>query len=390
MPLENCFPRLPRAGAKKAARELRDKRKYSELSIHSEFAVPCTPRPSTSIPTSRKAAPAQTAAASMDEDSPVDDPRMCAAYTSDIYRHLRSMEVEAKRRPSANYMDAIQREVTADMRGILVDWLVQVAEEYKLLPNTLYLAVSYIDLFLSSKVIRTQRLQLLGVSSMFVAAYVLMCFVLAKDDSFSPRTIPLLMNVFGCRKYEEIYHPSIENFCDITANAYNQQEMKKMERDILKCLKFEMGSPTINTFLRRFTEAGHEDGKNWGAQLEFLASYLAELSLVDYGCVQFLPSVIAASAVFVARFTLNPKSHPWNRKLEQCTEYKASDLKDCVHAIHDLQWKKRAASLVGISEKYKQNKFHGVSMLLSHAEIPAIYTRSNCCGFRNLLLTTKL
>ncbi|CAD5194758.1 unnamed protein product [Musa acuminata subsp. malaccensis] len=361
MPLEYCFPRLPRAGAKKAARELRDKRKYSELSIHSEFAVPCTPRPSTSIPTSRKAAPAQTAAASMDEDSPVDDPRMCAAYTTDIYRHLRSMEVEAKRRPSANYMEAIQREVTADMRGILVDWLVQVAEEYKLLPNTLYLAVSYIDLFLSSKAIRTQRLQLLGVSSMFVAA-----------------------------KYEEIYHPSIENFCDITANAYNQQEMKTMERDILKCLKFEMGSPTIKTFLRRFTEAGHEDGKNWGAQLEFLASYLAELSLVDYGCVQFLPSVIAASAVFVARFTLNPKSHPWNRKLEQCTEYKASDLKDCVHAIHDLQWKKRAASLVGISEKYKQNKFHGVSMLLSHAEIPAIYTRSNCCGFRNLLLTTKL
>ncbi|THU45841.1 hypothetical protein C4D60_Mb02t22230 [Musa balbisiana] len=139
-----------------------------------------------------------------------------------------------------------------------------------------------------------------------------------------------------------------------------------MESDILECLEFAMGGPTIDTFLWRLTEAGQEDGKlracyvnsiqHWGAQLEFLASYLAELSLVDYGCVQFLPSVIAASAVFVARFTLNPKSHPWNRKLERCTEYKASDLKDCVRAIHDLQSQRRAASLVAVSEKYKQNK----------------------------------
>jgi len=47
--------------------------------------------------------------------------------------------------------------------------------------------------------------------------------------------------------------------------------------------------------------------------LEFLGNYLAELSLVDYCCVRFLPSVIAASAVFVTRFTINSKTHPWVR-----------------------------------------------------------------------------
>lgn len=49
--------------------------------------------------------------------------------------------------------------------------------------------------------------------------------------------------------------------------------------------------------------------------LEFLGNYLAELSLVDYGCVRFLPSVIAASSVFLARFTINPRSQPWVRVL---------------------------------------------------------------------------
>lgn len=47
--------------------------------------------------------------------------------------------------------------------------------------------------------------------------------------------------------------------------------------------------------------------------LEFLGSFLAELSLLDYGCVRFLPSIVAASAVFLARFTIDPKCHPWVR-----------------------------------------------------------------------------
>ncbi len=34
-----------------------------------------------------------------------------------------------------------------------------------------------------------------------------------------------------------------------------------MEADILKLLKFELGSPTVKTFLRRFTRIAQEDYK---------------------------------------------------------------------------------------------------------------------------------
>lgn len=34
-----------------------------------------------------------------------------------------------------------------------------------------------------------------------------------------------------------------------------------MEADILKSLKFELGNPTIKTFLRRFTRVAQEDYK---------------------------------------------------------------------------------------------------------------------------------
>lgn len=51
--------------------------------------------------------------------------------------------------------------------------------------------------------------------------------------------------------------------------------------------------------------------QNPNLQLEFLGYYLAELSLLDYGCVKFLPSMVAASVIFLAKFTIHPKKHPW-------------------------------------------------------------------------------
>lgn len=80
------------------------------------------------------------------------------------------LQMEPKRRPLPNYLDKVQKDVTANMRGILVDWLVEVAEEYKLGSDTLYLSVSYIDRFLSLSTVNRQRLQLLGVSSMLIAS----------------------------------------------------------------------------------------------------------------------------------------------------------------------------------------------------------------------------
>lgn len=80
------------------------------------------------------------------------------------------VQIDEKRRPLPDYLEKVQKDVSATMRGILVDWLVEVSEEYKLLSDTLYLTVSYLDRFLSTNVITRQKLQLLGVSSMLIAA----------------------------------------------------------------------------------------------------------------------------------------------------------------------------------------------------------------------------
>ncbi|KAL0683748.1 hypothetical protein Bca4012_050596 [Brassica carinata] len=60
-------------------------------------------------------------------------------------------------------------------------------------------------------------------------------------------------------KYEEILPPNVEDFCYITDNTYTKQEIVKMAADILLALQFELGNPTTNIYLRRFTKVAQED-----------------------------------------------------------------------------------------------------------------------------------
>ncbi|XP_021759529.1 putative cyclin-A3-1 [Chenopodium quinoa] len=323
-------------------------RSCSEPRARGRSRKPAKPISSSSIPASEKTPEEDVVGvgkvANEHIDAGSDDPQMCGPYVTGIYDYLRNMEQEEKRRPLGEYMQIIQKDVSANMRGILVDWLVELAEEFKVVSDTLYLTISHIDRYLSLKPINRQKLQLLGVSAMLIAS-----------------------------KYEEIDPKPVEKFCDMTENTYTKQEVVDMEVDVLKTLNYEMGNPTVKSFLRRFTRVAQGNSKTPNLQLEFLGYYLAELSLLDYGCVKFLPSMVAASVIFLAKFTTQPKKHPWNSSLQSYTGYKPSDLKECVLRIQDLQLDRRGGSLVAVRNKYKQHKYKCVSTLASPAEIPASY-----------------
>jgi hypothetical protein len=51
--------------------------------------------------------------------------------------------------------------------------------------------------------------------------------------------------------------------------------------------------------------------QNATLHMEFLANCLAELTLLEYDFLKYLPSMIAGSAVFLAKFTLDPNVKPW-------------------------------------------------------------------------------
>ena len=77
--------------------------------------------------------------------------------------------MQLEHRPSVDFM-ARQPDITVTMRCILVDWLVEVNDEYKLNSETLHLAVNYIDRFLSVMTVVRAKLQLVGTTALFIAS----------------------------------------------------------------------------------------------------------------------------------------------------------------------------------------------------------------------------
>jgi cyclin A len=150
-------------------------------------------------------------------------------------------------------------------------------------------------------------------------------------------------------------------------------QVLEMERLVLNHLKFELTTPTTKSFLRRFIRAAQTGYKVPTLNLEFLGNFLAELTLVVYGFLQYLPSLIAASAVFLAKLTLDPTVHPWDSTLQHYTGYKASELKECVMALHELQCNTKKCTLPAIREKYCQHKFKCVSKLMPPTVLPPEY-----------------
>jgi cyclin A len=63
-----------------------------------------------------------------------------------------------------------QRNINYEMRSILVDWLVDVAKEYSLHTETIFIAVNLMDRFLSLKSVRREKFQLVGATCMWIAA----------------------------------------------------------------------------------------------------------------------------------------------------------------------------------------------------------------------------
>ncbi|KAL1532460.1 cyclin-A2-1-like isoform X1 [Salvia divinorum] len=278
----------------------------------------------------------------IDIDSRHRDPQMCSPYAADIYTSLFTSQVDRKLSP--DYMEKLQQDITKGMRGILIDWLVEVSEEYELVPDTLYLTVNLLDRFLSENYIEKQNLQLLGVTCMLIAS-----------------------------KYEEICARRVEEFCFITDNTYKKEEVVEMESRVLNLLKFQLSVPTPKKFLRRFIQAAQASYKVPSVELEFLANYLAELTLVEYSFLKYLPSVTAASAIFLARWTIDQSDNPWNQTLEHYTRHKASELKNTVLELQELQLNTKGGMLNAIREKYKQPKFKCVSTLRSPESAESLF-----------------
>lgn len=246
-------------------------------------------------------------------------------YQVDILANLK--EAEKRHRPKPAYMKK-QPDINHSMRTILVDWLVEVCEEYRLQSETLCLAISYIDRFLSFMSVVRAKLQLVGTAAMFIAA-----------------------------KYEEIYPPDVGEFVYITDDTYTKTQVLRMEQLILKVLGFDLSVPTTLVFTTIYCVMNDVPDK-----VKNMCMYLCELSLLDADpFLTYLPSKISAGALALSRYTLDLPI--WSRMLETNTDYHLEDLKDIILDLNKVHQKAESLGQQAIQEKYKGNKYMQVATI---------------------------
>src|SRR5882762_10290677 len=108
------------------------------------------------------------------------------------------------------------------------------------MPETLFLCINIIDRFLSARVVSLAKLQLVGITCMFISA-----------------------------KVEEIVSPSASNFLYCADSSYSEAEILQAERYVLKTLDWNLSYPNPIHFLRRISKADQ-----YNVQTRTIAKYL--------------------------------------------------------------------------------------------------------------------
>merc|ERR1719427_1730281 len=186
--------------------------------------------------------------------------------------------------------------VSHSMRSILVDWLVQVQHHLKLSQETLYLAVSMLDLVLDRRDVDPDKLQLVGITSLLVAT-----------------------------KLEEYYPVEGGKLLHLTENSYTWREVLEMELVLIEVLDFQLYIPSTQVFLLRYTQASlHPSDPTFIKTCQYLLD--SHLPSPSHPCLP--PSLLAAAAVLTAGllyFTTTSSSPPFTTPIYY-TLYSLDDL----------------------------------------------------------------
>ncbi|XP_053122995.1 cyclin-P isoform X4 [Hemicordylus capensis] len=134
----------------------------------------------------------------------------------------------------------LPRSVTAEMRALTLDWLVQVHEYLNLADDTLHLTVYLMNAYLKAGKVQVSRLQLLGIACLFLAC-----------------------------KVEESTFPDPAQLCFLTEDSFARRELLRMERKV-----------------------------------RHLAMYFLELSWMEVDCLCFEPAQLALAALWLAQRVL--------------------------------------------------------------------------------------
>ncbi|EDV98933.1 GH13591 [Drosophila grimshawi] len=253
----------------------------------------------------------------------------------DMFNYLKRTE---PRQSVHDYMPQ-QIHLTRMMRSGLINWMILVQLKLQLKPETPYLAVRLVDLYLSQKLIGKEKFQLL-VFAAFLIAW----------------------------KYQNYQLNLIKEFVKIGAGWHNRDELIQMELGILCTIRNGLGMPLSYTYLQLCAGVVHETTL-------ILAQYILELSLTDYEMIGCSGSQLASAALFMALRmhggNKNLNQLTWTTKLVDYTGYKLADFAGIVPLLNAILHKQPQSKVMATHMKFSAMTSYDVTKvpLLSNQEM---------------------
>ena len=207
-------------------------------------------------------------------------------YGKDILAHMSNLEEETS--PNVEMMD-MQPELEWYMRPYLIDFLVEVHAQFKMLPQTLQLAVNLVDRYTSRRVVFKKHFQLVGCAALLIASK----FEDSKD-----------------------HVPTVRELRQMCCNAYDEDMFVQMEGHVLTTLGWAVGFPGPEQFLQiicaklgmyRNNGDAYSNTLKTAQELQqqiHLARYFLDLALFHREFLSIPSSTQAASAMTLARHIL--------------------------------------------------------------------------------------
>ena len=265
------------------------------------------------------------------------DVQRAEGFGGQILAYIREHEVGCREqddyRPASGGLEK-QRDLNERMREILVDWMQEVCVKHRFRPQTFFLAVNLVDRFLGADQVTKEKLQLLGVTALFIAA-----------------------------KYEEIYPPNIKEFLAACDNSFLRGEVISLECRILALVDYRLAVPSAFTFTERYSEQAELARKEY-----YFALFLIDLSLTASCFHKYKPSHIAAAAVYLSLKVF--RKPEWPEKLQAETGLGLDAVRRCAKDLFLLLFRSGEAQAGSTRRKFSSHEYYEVSKLKFEVRLP--------------------
>ena len=181
-------------------------------------------------------------------------------------RILENLMMLEKSKRVVDYCGDVQTEIAAHMRKIVTDWMLEVCEDQQCQPEVFFLAVNYLDRFLSLVNIKKSQFQLLAS----------VCILLAS-------------------KFSQVVPITSEQLVIYTDNSVSVDDIRKWEIFVLEVLQWDLSAASVHSFLQIFFSRYNLDHKT-----RLQVQHHATVAVTEYKFLLARDSLIAGAALAAA------------------------------------------------------------------------------------------